>query len=284
MTNATRVAGVLEVEIDVKGNLSHEVVEDMFKRAIAAAVELPVRFVVKLEVSEINRSVPTNLSLSEVNGTSQTSLNSGIRRLEAIQTKWFEVAYEVIVPSYLDADTIVERANRIAVPGSEESQLFRDVLMATDGVERVGEIVARVPASKVGGVTTAGPSSLTDEDKISWKRVVIGLSVAIAVVACLGISAVLIKRKMVTGDTYGQLGADIENGHLNPVNSLSQAGKDAVQEAPKPTEEVKASVFDANAAPGAQADKFADADDVVLVEIPASKGKERIAPERIAHL
>merc|ERR1712118_159420 len=109
----------------------------MFKRAIAAAVGLPVEFVVKLEVSEINRSSEINVSLSGINDTAQANPSSGTRRLAAIQTKWYEVAYEVIVPSYMDADAIVEKANRIAVLGSEESNLFRDVLMATEGVERV---------------------------------------------------------------------------------------------------------------------------------------------------
>jgi len=158
MANATRVAGVLEVEVDVKGNLTKMVIEDMFKRAIAAAVGLPGEFVAKVEVSEINRSAKENVSLSEANNTSNKNLSSGVRRLQAIQTKWFEVYYEIDVPSNMDADAIIERADRIAVPGSEESQLFRDILMATDGVERVGEIISTLSAYEIGATTAPSKS------------------------------------------------------------------------------------------------------------------------------
>jgi hypothetical protein len=294
------------VELDVRGNLSKIVVEDMFKRAIAAAVELPVEFVVKLEFSEINRSTQEKLSLSETNATLQTNLSSGVRRLQAIQTKWFEVSYEVIVPRHMDANAIVEKVNRIADPDSEESKMFRDVLMSTEGVERVGEIIATVPASKM-VATTAAPSN-SKEDESSWKAIVIGLSVAFVTVVCLGLSAVLIKRKMVMDGTNASPGADVENGHLRPVNPPPQAATQAVTDAagkeervpvldyapvaenvpaledPKPTTEVKAPLVDANAAPKLQADNFAHCDDVVLVEIPSNKGKEGIFKERILHM
>lgn len=253
MTNMTRIAGALQVELDVSGNLSLMVIEDMFKRAIAAAVGLPDEFVAKVEVSEINRSVQDNVSMPETNDTLQKNSSSGTRRLQAIQTKWFEVYYEVDVPSNMDADTIIERADRIAVPGSEESQLFRDILMSTDGVERVGEIISTVSAYEIGATTTA-PSKSQDskEDESSWKAIVIGLSVAFIIVICLGLSAVLIKRKMVMDGTNGEPGADIENGHLKPVNPTSQATTEAVTGAatqdPKPATEVKAPLVDANAA------------------------------------
>lgn len=319
MTNATRVAGVLEVELDVRGNLSKMVVEDMFKKAIAAAVELPVELVVKLEVSEINPSVQENVSLSEINrsgqenvslsetnDTLQKNLSSGVRRLQAIQTKWFEVSYEVVVPGHMDADAIIERANRIAVPGSNESKLFRDVLMSTDGVEGVGEIIATVPASQI-VATTSAPSNSKEEES-SWKAVVIGLSVAVVTVFCLALSAILIKRKMVTDGTNGSPGADVESGHLEPVNPPPQEATQAVTDAardekndpvpecvpvikyvpvlddPKPATEVKAPLVDASAAPRPQSNKFAHYDDVVLVEIPPSKGKEGIVKERIVHM
>jgi hypothetical protein len=286
MTNATRVAGVFEVEIEVRGNLSKIVVEDMFKRAIAAAVELPVEFVVKSEVSEINRSVQDNMSLSEANDTLQNNLSSGSRRLQAIQTKWFEVSYELLVPSHMDADAIIERANRIAVSGSEESKLFRDILMSTDGVERIGEINATVPASKI-VATTAAPTNSKEEES-SWKSIVIGLSVAFVIVICLGLSAVLIKRKLMMDGSNGQPGADVENGHLEPVSMQPQPTTEAVADAAKedaqPTTEVKAPLVYENTAPKPQAEQFAHTDDVVLAEIPSTKGKERIVKERIIHM
>merc|ERR1719198_2849641 len=103
----------------------------MFMRAIAAAVNVSVKLVVRLEVSEINGSVEVN--------------SSGLRRLLSVQTKWYEVAYEVEVPSDMDADAIVLKANRIAEASSAESLFFREVLMATEGVEKVGQIVSTIP-------------------------------------------------------------------------------------------------------------------------------------------
>jgi len=186
--NETRVAGTLQVQIDVQGNLSEAVIEDMFRRAIAAAVDVPVKLVVKLEVSEITAPV-------KVNGSEMNS-SSGVRRLLSVQSKWYEVAYEVVVPSNLDADAVVSRANRIAVADSAESLLFREALMATEGVENIGEIVSKVAASKV-EVTTAAPSSQPDEeDGRSWKAVVIGAVAVLLGLTCLVASAFFIRRKM----------------------------------------------------------------------------------------
>merc|ERR1719440_365111 len=143
MTNVTIVAGVLEVELYQQGNISQDALQGMFKRALAAAVEIPLEFVVKLNVSEINETSGTTRRLQEnqSNQTNQTDLHDN-------QTKVYEVAYEIMVPEYMDADAIIEKANRIAEPGSNESQLFRQVLLETDGVVAVGEIVSKVPAYK----------------------------------------------------------------------------------------------------------------------------------------
>jgi len=143
----------------------------------------------------------------------------------------------------MNADATVEKANRIAVPGSDESQLFRDVLMATEGVERVGDIASKVPASKV-GVTTAAPSSPADEDSKSWKSVVIGLSVAVVIITCLIVSAVLYKRKVASSEAERDtLAGDIENGQLDAVNPPSQAVNDKVEET-KPIKEVNPMLID----------------------------------------
>merc|ERR1712100_878720 len=52
MTNVTIVAGVLEVELYLRGNISQDALQDMFSRALATAVEVPLEFIVKLDVSE----------------------------------------------------------------------------------------------------------------------------------------------------------------------------------------------------------------------------------------
>lgn len=76
---------------------------------------------------------------------------------------------------------------------------------------------------------------------------------------------------------------DIENGHLEPVNSPSQAAAqaitDAAQESPKPATEVKAPFVDANAAASAHAAQFVQCEDAVLAEIPTTTGKERVVEE-----
>merc|ERR1719399_950778 len=102
----TKVGGTMEVEIEVEGTLDQGVVEDMFTRAIASALNISTAHVLKLTASEIGKG-------------------SGSRRLASTQTVWYEVSYEVMVPSSMDPDAVVAKANRIAVPGSAESMAFR---------------------------------------------------------------------------------------------------------------------------------------------------------------
>jgi hypothetical protein len=241
LSNATKVAGVLEVELDVKSDISHQVVQHMFKKAIAAAVDLPIELV----TAELTLNTAKNISLSEVNGSSELAQSSGARRLQAFQTRWYEIAYELVIPADMNVDAIVEKANRIAVPGSEESKLFRNIIMATESVHRVGEITSKVPASKI-GASTAAPSSPAAEDDSNnntWKSVAIGLSVAFVVIACLIVSAVLYKRKVASSGAERDNLADLEHGQLDAVNAPSQVVSDKVEEA-KPIKEVQPMLVD----------------------------------------
>merc|ERR1719440_921424 len=181
MTNVTIVAGVLEVELYQQGNISQEALQGMFKGALAAAVEIPFEFVVKLNVSEVKETSGTKRRLQE-NQSSQTNQTN----LHDNQTKVYEVAYEIMVPEYMDADAIIEKANRIAEPGSNESQLFRQVLLETDGVLGVGSIVSKVSAYKVGHeVTSVAPNtpSQEEDDHEIWKVLGISLGLLFLVVA-----------------------------------------------------------------------------------------------------
>jgi hypothetical protein len=221
-----KVAGTLQVQLDVEGNLSQEVVQDMFRRAIAAAINVSVEHVVKLEVSEMNASVEVNnsesnsseVNSSEVNSSevksSRLNGSSGLRRLLSVQAKWYEVAYEVVVPSDTDADAVVSRANRIAMTDSAESLLFRQVLMATEGVEKVGEIVSTIPASKVGETTAAPNVQPGGEDERSWKAVIIGAVAILLGLVCLAVTAIFIKRKMSLRDASKNEGP----GRFSPIN------------------------------------------------------------------
>jgi len=117
------VAGTIEVEFDVQGALSQEVVEEMIRQAIADALGMPVKYVVKLTASKIGQG-------------------SGLRRLQPLQTKRYEISYEVLPPSSMDPDEVVEKANRIAMPRTVESNVFRQVLVATDGVAQIRQIAS----------------------------------------------------------------------------------------------------------------------------------------------
>jgi hypothetical protein len=188
MSNATRVAGVFEVEVYVEANISKKAVQDMFTRAIAAALEVPKQLVASLTASEISHNLGSQRRLQD-NVTNQTSFHAN-------QTKLYEVAYEIILPDHLDANEIVEKANRIAEPGSAESELFRQVLLSTDGVVAVGKVASKVPAYKKLPVTTAPPSTPEDEDDRSWVAVLVGCGAFILLASCLVTTFILVKRRM----------------------------------------------------------------------------------------
>merc|ERR1712196_120291 len=114
--------------------------------ALAAAVEIPLEFIVKLNVSESKQASGINRRLQE-NQTNQTNSHDN-------QTKVYDVAYEIMVPDYMDADEVIGKANRIAEHGSNESQLFRQILLETAGMVGVGMIVSKVSAYKVGDEVT----------------------------------------------------------------------------------------------------------------------------------
>merc|ERR1711939_372228 len=110
-------------------------VEAMFKRAIADALGVTIEHVVKLTVTEIGQG-------------------SGLRRLQAMQTKRYEVSYEISLPSSMDPADAVKKANRISLQSSAESQAFRQVLTTTDGVAQVHHILPVIPAHTMQEVQT----------------------------------------------------------------------------------------------------------------------------------
>merc|ERR1712224_626038 len=176
--SGSNIAGTFEVVLDVQRQLSQEIIEDMFKRAIAESLEVPLANVVKLVASEIVQ---------------------GARRLSAVLTKRYAVSYEVVVPSTMTVDALIEKANLIAVSGSVESQAFRQVLTATDGVEQVSQVVNKVPA-QVGSIEEIMAMSVdktptqTDEGK-NWTALIIGAIAIVLAVTCLASSAVFLMRR-----------------------------------------------------------------------------------------
>jgi hypothetical protein len=174
-----KVAGTLEVEIIFDDEVVHSVLVDMFRRAISNVLEVPLVNVAKVIASEIET-------------------RPGLRRLQSTQTKRYDVAYEIMVPSGMDADALVEKMNRIAVSGSSESEVFRQVLTSADGIAQVSKIVAKIPAHKFeeNATTPLGSKPEPVEEENSWASLVIG-SVAVFI-ALLGgtTTALLLKRKL----------------------------------------------------------------------------------------
>merc|ERR1712100_1017763 len=240
-----------------QGNISQDTLQDMFKRALAAAVEVPLEFVVKLnvsdlgEVSEIEEASgvkPFARRLRGENEKRESQSEQASIDVSDNQTKLYDVAYEIMVPEYMDADAIIEKANRIAEPGSNESQLFRQVLLETDGVIGVGKIVSKVSAYKVGEeATTEAPSkpTLEDDDDETWKAWLIGLSVAFVVVVCGVSSVILIKRKVFpveAGNAHNAKAGDIEDGRRDLDNEKVVTNEPRAAQAPEAVREIPAPV------------------------------------------
>lgn len=191
MTNVTRVKGVFEVEVVIEDNVSQEVVEAMFTKAIATALEVPIEFVVSVTVTEIQKDLGSQRRLQESMANQTNSQGN--------KTKSYEVAYEIMVSGNVDVNEVMEKADRIAESGSGESQLFRQVLLSTNGLAAVGQIASKVPAHTVEEATTAAPS---EEDETSWVSVLIGAIAFVLVVSCLVTTFILIKRRMASGAAH----------------------------------------------------------------------------------
>jgi len=163
----------------------------MFSRAIAAAVDLPVELVVSLTATEIKKPSGPHRRLRDAAMNLTSSQDN--------ETKLYEVAYEIIVPADMDIVEVMEKADRIAEPGSAESQLFRQVLLSTNSVAGVGKIMTKVPAHAVErkeptGSTAAAPTE--EDDGVNWVSVLVGAVAFILVVSCLVTTFVLAKRRL----------------------------------------------------------------------------------------
>jgi len=186
----TKVAGTLEVEVSLDGDVSQDVLEHTFREGIADAIGVSIEDVSKLTVTEI------------VQG-------QGSRRLQAMQVKRYEVSYEVLLRSSIGADVALERANLLLEPSSEESQVFRQALEETSGVAEVGEIEATVlPRTFEDQSITSALHNQTAEQEYQGSA---GLSLAAAIIivfsalACvlIGVAgSVLWKRKIAAAKDF----------------------------------------------------------------------------------
>lgn len=236
-SDAIIVAGTLEVELVLQGEITPKALINMFKKAIASALTVSIEHVVKLVVKEIGIASTTVRATTVNTTTSNTTASNatnGSRRLQSNQTKRYEVSYEVMVPSSMNPAEVMARANAIAAPGSAASIAFQQVLEATDGVMEVGEIVSTVPARQVSGKQT-GKTPPTDEEEQSWTTVVItSIAIFMVVVSC-GSAALVFKRKRLSDATplNQASNADLEAGVV-PLDGVAPSSAGAAAVAPNP--------------------------------------------------
>jgi len=194
----------MEVEIDVQDNVTAEVLETVFRRGIADALNISIEHVVKLNVVEIGQG-------------------SGSRRLQSTQVKQYEVSYEVILPSSMDPAVVVEKANRITEASTVESQVFRQVLSAQDGVSQVKQVVPKVVPYKFEEEITATPSAAVGPNKNDSSGMSAGLIILIVFLVVLflvlvAVKVVMIKCKTATEEKYEAQNKDTRQGDLEAGN------------------------------------------------------------------
>jgi hypothetical protein len=168
----TKVAGTMEVEFDVMGDMEQSVVENMFKEAIAAALEIPIENVVKLEVSEINQG-------------------AGLRRLQSTQTKRYELSYEVLPLESMDPDVVVARANRVFEANTVEADAFYQAL-TTRGVTEIRQVIPKLAAYKISDTTTTTTTTTASAEDVEANTTSqVGLVVLGVILGCITIAVVV---------------------------------------------------------------------------------------------
>jgi hypothetical protein len=168
----TKVAGTMEVEFDIMGDMEQSVVENMFKEAIAEALEIPIDNVVKLEVSEINQG-------------------AGLRRLQSTQTKRYEISYEVLPLESMDPDVFVARANHIFEESTVESQAFYQTL-TNKGVTEIRQVVPTLLAYKISDTTTTTTTTTASAEDVEANTTSqVGLVVLGVTLGCITIAVVV---------------------------------------------------------------------------------------------
>jgi hypothetical protein len=168
----TKVAGTMEVEFDIMGDMEQSVVENMFKEAIAEALEIPIDNVVKLEVSEINQG-------------------AGLRRLQSTQTKRYELSYEVLPLESMDPDVVVARANRVFEANTVESDAFYQAL-TTRGVTEIRQVIPKLAAYKISDTTTTTTTTTTSAEDVEANTTSqVGLVVLGVILGCITIAVVV---------------------------------------------------------------------------------------------
>merc|ERR1712093_465417 len=189
-------------------------------KALSNALGVPLKNVVKLLVLLVSefgsgnrlRRLQPSCSLGPESGLWDACLK-------------YEIAYEVIVPSSMDPDLVVEKADRIAEWGTAESQVFRQELEATDGVVQARKVQTKISAHIVKDETkTASPSAEADQDNdnLAWVFAIL-MVVFGCLLACIYHNRILLQRMMVpVGKDDGQTSKSPE-GEADGVNLINGA-------------------------------------------------------------
>jgi hypothetical protein len=189
----------MEVEIDVQDNVTQEVLEEVFKRGIAESLDVSIEDVVKLTVTEIGQG-------------------SGSRRLQTSKTKQYEVSYEVIPPSSMDPAVVVAKANLITTASTAETQVFREVLMAQNGIGHIKQVVPKVVAYTFEEeITTPAPSAVvgpTNDDTSGMSAGLIILIICLVLLCLVSVVVGVIMRKMRAEKRDGMPVKDLRQGDL----------------------------------------------------------------------
>merc|ERR1711977_633282 len=97
----------------------------------------------------------------------------------------------------MDVDSLVDRANRITEANTAESQVFRRVLMAQDGVSQVLNVTVKVAAYKFEDQITTTASSKSGDSQSGMAK---GFIVLIIVMVLLGV-CLMMRKRLATADT-----------------------------------------------------------------------------------
>merc|ERR1719201_93623 len=208
VSTVTKVAGTMEVEIDVQDNVTQEVLQEVFKRGIADALNVSIENVVKLTVVEISQG-------------------SGSRRLQFSMMKQYEVSYEVIPPSSMDPAVVVAKANLITEASTAETLVFRQVLMAQAGIGQVNQVVPKVVAYTFEEEITTPASSVPNQKDTSGMSAGVIVLIVLLVFLCfvlIAVGVVAMMRKMRAEKGHGmpmKEQRDLEAGNATVVREPS---------------------------------------------------------------
>lgn len=125
----TKLASTIEVEIDVSSGVGIEQVSKITKKSIATALQVSIEQITSFEVREIGGSSGRRL-----------------RSLQIMQTRRFEISYEIVLASSKDVDALLVIANAMTTPSTATFQVIWQFLSTQ--FPRVHKVLLKIPVRK----------------------------------------------------------------------------------------------------------------------------------------